>query len=71
MNDGERVQLVFGEMRHLVTDEKPIRLSFSPSSETHAQLRSMARGNAVKEREIVRFAVRTVYQKWVKELKNG
>lgn len=62
-NNSEHIytQLVLSELAGMVQEEKAIRVSFSPGSDTHRSLTTLARQRGVSERDIIEAAVRVFF----------
>lgn len=59
-------QMVINELKHLVTDAKPIRVSFAPGTDAHRQISMMAAANSVPERSIIESALRVFFVAWMR-----
>lgn len=63
-------QMVINELKYLVTEAKPIRLSFAPGTETHSHISMMAAANSTTERAIVESAIRVFFVAWMRSKQN-
>lgn len=59
--EGRFRQLVIEELRGMISDDKNIRVSFAPGTETHRQLKILSTQRDVQPRDIVISAVRVFF----------
>ena len=63
-----RRQLVFGEMEHLIADEKPIRVCFSPGTDAYFYITALANETGMGNRDVVRLALKELFiARWEKQ----
>lgn len=64
------VQLVMNEMAGLISDADQIRVAFSPGTDSHRMISTLAAQKGVDPRKIIEAAIRTFYVAWMIGAKN-
>lgn len=54
-------QMVMSELKNLIVEQKPIRVSFAPNTETNRQLNFLSVETGSEARQLIEVAVRVFY----------